>query len=204
VLGDNPIAYWRLGESSGTTAADATGNARNGTYLNGVTLGAQGALAGDSDTSASFDGADDTLPVPDDAALRLNGSWSIEFWARQISYTSLPAVLVKGDYTTKNGYAVGADSSGQLWLGRDNKFAGSGVVALTSSFGYFVVTYDGSTVRWYVNGALTSSTSLNWPANMGTAALELGYGGNNGLDEIALYSTALTAGQIAAHYAAGN
>ncbi len=46
VLADSPLAYWRLGEASGTTAADASGNGRTGSYLNTPTLGAAGALAG--------------------------------------------------------------------------------------------------------------------------------------------------------------
>ena len=33
-----PVAYWRLGETSGTTAVDKSG-AQNGTYKNSVTLG---------------------------------------------------------------------------------------------------------------------------------------------------------------------
>ena len=44
VLADSPLAYWRLGESSGSTAADASGNGRTGSYLNTPTLGAGGAL----------------------------------------------------------------------------------------------------------------------------------------------------------------
>jgi len=47
VLADNPVGYWRLGETGGTTAADQTANNDSGTYLNGITLGAAGALVGD-------------------------------------------------------------------------------------------------------------------------------------------------------------
>ncbi|MCJ7692985.1 MAG: hypothetical protein MUO22_06170, partial [Sedimentisphaerales bacterium] len=54
----NPLGYWRLGESSGTTATDRAGS-YNGTYSGGVTLGTTGALSGDSDTAASFDGSND-------------------------------------------------------------------------------------------------------------------------------------------------
>jgi hypothetical protein len=43
VLADNPVGYWRLGETSGTTATDETANNHSGTYQNGVTLGAAGA-----------------------------------------------------------------------------------------------------------------------------------------------------------------
>ena len=46
VLGDTPTGYWRLGESSGTTASDASGNGLAATYNGGFTLGAGGALSG--------------------------------------------------------------------------------------------------------------------------------------------------------------
>src|SRR5206468_2153811 len=36
---DGPIAYYRLGEASGTSAADASGNGLTGTYVGGPTLG---------------------------------------------------------------------------------------------------------------------------------------------------------------------
>jgi len=54
VLSYAPIAYWIMGEASGTTALDATGNSRTGAYT-AVTLGQTG--IGDSRTSASFDGS---------------------------------------------------------------------------------------------------------------------------------------------------
>ncbi len=47
-----PIAYWPMAELSGTTALDASGNARNGAYT-GVTLNQAG--IGDGRSSASFD-----------------------------------------------------------------------------------------------------------------------------------------------------
>ncbi len=52
VLADDPIAYWRLGEPSGTTASDEMG-AADGTYVNSPTLGVTGLVAGD-DTAATF------------------------------------------------------------------------------------------------------------------------------------------------------
>ena len=61
VTADAPLAYWRLGESSGTTAADASGNGRTGTYVGGVGLAKPGALSGDANTSVQLDGADDNV-----------------------------------------------------------------------------------------------------------------------------------------------
>jgi hypothetical protein len=49
VLADNPIAYWRFDEAPGsTTVADATGHGYSGTLQGGVTLGATGAVSGNS------------------------------------------------------------------------------------------------------------------------------------------------------------
>jgi hypothetical protein len=54
VLADSPLAYLRLGEASGTAAADEVG-AHAGTYVNTPTLGAAGAVSGN--TAVSFDAA---------------------------------------------------------------------------------------------------------------------------------------------------
>ena len=37
VLADGPVAFWRLGDASGGTAVDATGNGYDGTYVGGLT-----------------------------------------------------------------------------------------------------------------------------------------------------------------------
>ena len=212
MLADGPIAYWRLGESSGTSAVDATGNAHTGTYLGGFTLGVPGALVGDTDKAARFNGTTGRVQVADSASLRLNGSWSIEFWARQVSYmNTYPGILGKGtDPTKSTGFGIWSDSNGALWFMRANKVSGSGNGALTTSYRYFVLTYDATSqkMRWYVNGALATTTTATLPTNSGTAALQLGEGagyyGNNDLDEVALYGTALSGTQVAAHYTAGH
>ena len=62
VLADNPVSYWRLGETT-ATAVDARG-ANNGTYLNSPTRGVASLLAGDTaNTAVSFDGVNDSVSV---------------------------------------------------------------------------------------------------------------------------------------------
>ena len=39
VLADNPLGYWRLGETGSTTALDSSSNANSGTAGTGVALG---------------------------------------------------------------------------------------------------------------------------------------------------------------------
>ncbi len=65
VLNDSPIAYWRLGESSGTTAASVVNpNTFNSTYsATGVTLGQPGALVGDPGTSIALNGSSGKVDI---------------------------------------------------------------------------------------------------------------------------------------------
>lgn len=59
VLAHSPLVYWRLGESAGGTALDASGNNRHGTYVGAPTLGTTGLLHASADTAVTFDGSDD-------------------------------------------------------------------------------------------------------------------------------------------------
>lgn len=207
VTADAPVAWWRLGEAPGATlAADATGHGSTGTYSGGVTLGTPGALAG-ADTAAAFDGATGRVTVPDAPALRLNGAFSIELWARSPRFVNTyPGLLVKGSSGTADGYLVYQTPAGGLVLKRGDLYAAAPDGSLVADrFRHLAATYDGTSVRWYVDGALVSTSARTFPVSAGTAPLVLGQGdepGSSTLDEVALYATALPAARIAAHVAA--
>ena len=96
-------SYWRLGEPSGTTAADATGNAP-GSYAGGAALGARGALPLDPDTAVRFDGTDDELLAPGGAAAR-----TIEGW-----FDWEGGVAVMRDATSAGGWILAYDNGGRV------------------------------------------------------------------------------------------
>src|SRR5262249_54431949 len=78
ILADNPLAYWRFGEASGTTVHDETGHGHDGTIGTGVTLGAGGAILGDADTALQLAGtqgvdAGDAFDFPNNAPYSLEG-----------------------------------------------------------------------------------------------------------------------------------
>ena len=75
--------YWRMGELTGGTLADSAG-ASPATIAGGVSLGAPGGVAGDTNTAASFDGADDAAV----AGLDLSGTDTVtlEFWLKWDGY----------------------------------------------------------------------------------------------------------------------
>lgn len=81
VLQSSPIGYWRLGDQGTTTALDASPNHLNGTYFGGVTLGQPGAILGDPDTSASFNGNGNYVEVPPTPLInQLSNNFTVEAW----------------------------------------------------------------------------------------------------------------------------
>lgn len=64
LLTHNPLVYWRLGDASGTAAADAAGNGKTGLYIGtGGYLGATGLLTGDADDAVNFDGSSNSVSI---------------------------------------------------------------------------------------------------------------------------------------------
>jgi Concanavalin A-like lectin/glucanases superfamily len=58
VLAKGPVAYWRLGESQGPIASDATQRGHNGLYFGNPTLGQAGAIHRDPNTAIRCNGMD--------------------------------------------------------------------------------------------------------------------------------------------------
>lgn len=85
VLADAPGGYWRLGEGVGaTSAADSSGNGRNGVYV-GPTLAVGGALLRDADTAARFVAGNYVdLSGGDAARFAFSGraAFTVEAWVR--------------------------------------------------------------------------------------------------------------------------
>ena len=104
VLGTGGLnGYWRLGETSGTAAADASGRTGPGSYAGGPALGARGALLADADGAARFDGADDELQVGGAGAATLEG-WF--YWEA--------GVALMRDSTSSAGWILAYDSGGSI------------------------------------------------------------------------------------------
>jgi hypothetical protein len=215
VKADAPLGYWRLGEATSATAADDSGSGNPGSYVAGVQLGAAGALADDGDTAAAFDGVDDRVSVPDTAPLRLNGSFSIEFWAKlRAPANTFPGIIRKGNasstgtgwYIYYNTTAFRPDFQRAGVASRKTSAAGA---LSTTIYKHYVLTYDAasSTLRWYVGGVLDATyTGVTFPTVTDTSTVDLGRGthfGNEFIDEVALYTSALSPARISAHYAAG-
>jgi hypothetical protein len=211
VLADRPIAYWRLGERSGSTAADQM-VAYPGVYQGTPRVGAQGALVGDRDSAVRFDGHNDSVAVPYAAALN-PAVLSVELWARPIGGAGSERAIAAAR-AGSHGWSLHA-SAGNRWQFWIN--SGAGVVAATgppvaaNTWTHLVGTFDGATARLYVNGVVSgSATSAGYLANT-TGALMIGQGQPGArlwfpgrIDETALYASVLTPAQVQSHYRIGS
>ncbi len=107
VLADQPVGYWRLGQN----ANDYSGNGFNGTVSGGVTFGQPGALAGDTMTSALFDGSSGyiTFPLPDPGSMpNSESAISFEFWVKP-AYPQMQGIFDTDPYGEElsGGYRQG-------------------------------------------------------------------------------------------------
>ena len=214
VLADSPAAYWRLGEASGTTAADASGNGRAGSYLNTPTLGQPGALSGDANTAVAFNGTNEYVQVPYAGPLN-PATFTVEAWAfvtgGQGTFRSL---VTSRDYAAGNsrGYVLyaGNDNNWQFWTGNGSWEVLDGPAVTLNQWTHLVASYDGASMRLYVNGALASSQAAGYLQNA-VRPLRVASGNTDGaanfflpgrVDEVAVYAGALSAARVSAHYAA--
>ncbi|HZB76246.1 MAG TPA: LamG-like jellyroll fold domain-containing protein [Solirubrobacteraceae bacterium] len=194
--------YWRLGEASGTAAADASGRAGAGSYAGAPGLGARGAVRADDDTAARFDGVDDEVQVsgaPSATAATLEG-WF--FWEA--------GVALLRDATGSAGWILAYDSGGKVAyrVGGSTFTSSLATASVRDGWHHVAVTVDGTATRLYVDGAAVHSgtvTSAPAPAlpwhvmRNGTIAQFT----RGRADEIAVYATALDAATVRAHFEAG-
>lgn len=199
------VAYWRLGEPSGTTAADSFGS-NTGTHFGGVTPGAAGLLTNDADLAASFDGTNDYVNVPDSAALSPTTAISVEAWIKPNALDNRR--IASKDFILRINPA--AEGNALAFLvnigGSYEPRVSSGVVPALGSVYHVVGTYDSAgganNLKIYVNGDLRASQTRTGTVVDGTGALTIG-GTNyfNGvIDEVAVYNAALSATQVREHY----
>lgn len=221
VLADTPVIFYRLGDVPGATVAvDSSGNSRHGQYNGTVTLGAAGAILTDADTSADL-GARAGYVECSVAGTPITGtgSWSVEGWFK----TNSPAVADDVLWDSRSAVNLSeADlrwgTTGVLHFGiRDdagNLISCDDTTSVDDSDWHHVVCVRSAanTIKLYRDGALVATGTAgganpNLATQLGMRVASFALAGAaqfDGLaDEFAVYSTALSASDVAAHYAAG-
>ena len=151
VAANSPVAYWRLGETSGTVAADEIGS-NDGDYLGGYTLGQTGALVGDSDVAANFNGSTgrvEVTPLP----MSVTDEWTIEAWVKPDTLSPSTAGCVCSVGTDAGGYA--------LMMSDQNSYGngGSRLVMVINQWGWSDSGYNFANTTDYVHVVLRRNPS---------------------------------------------
>jgi hypothetical protein len=211
VLADSPLLWWRLGDASGTTAADSSGNGRNGTYSGGPTLGGASLLTSDpSNTAVTFDGVDDRVTIADTTDLT---SFTVEAWIKTSTNGTIIArrdgagtnFLFSLEINSGNIRAIVRNSSGTQMIV-------TGTNVTDNAVHHVALTYNGSNVRVFKDGVRVGLDFLSGALSTADRMLEVGVYGSDAtafnrftgtIDEVAYYSTALADARITAHYTAG-
>ncbi|MEV4439694.1 LamG-like jellyroll fold domain-containing protein [Streptomyces sp. NPDC049577] len=214
-----PVEYWRLGDRSGSTAANEIAGGADGAYREGVTLGAVGAFSDGDDGSATLDGSAGAVEVPTDPLKGAN-ALSFELWFR----TGKQGVLLGlqnaelGKVPTDWNPSLLVDSDGklrgQLWHGSSWQPIISGKKVTDNEWHHAVLTGGTTGQALYLDGAKAGSLAgAAKPETLDHAYLGAGYssegwdGQSAGtryltgqLDEVTFYTKELTESTVAEHY----
>ena len=196
------VAAYAFSEGTGATVADASGNGHTGTISN-----ATWTTAGRYGDALSFDGTDALVTIPDAADLRLTTGMTLEAWVNPAAVSSdWRDVLYKGDdnyYLEATSTTSSRPAAGAIVDSAYVEAYGTAALAV-NTWAHLAATYDGTTLRLYVNGTQVASKAGSGSLLTSTDALQIGgdslYGQffKGTIDEVRVYNAALTAAQIQA------
>ncbi len=202
------VGYWRLDETTGTTASDSSVNNLAGT-LNYFSFSTNAVSPAKVAGALSFDGSVDYISVTNNSVLQMTKALSVSAWVYGNSWGSgsnANIILRKGD-SNPNNWQFGIEN-GYVSFGLDGNDGSNvhGNSLLDTGRWYHVVgTWDGANIRIYVDGVLDNTpTPRAAPINTDTRPVYLGgcigiadvFDGR--IDDVRLFNYALDVDEVTA------
>jgi uncharacterized protein (TIGR03437 family) len=195
------VAAYSFNEGTGTTVADASGNGNTGTITN-----ATWSTAGKFGNALKFNGSNSWVTIKDSASLDLTKGMTLEGWINPTALGTAWRTLLLKEQPSGLVYSLYANTdtsqpSGHVYITTEYNTRGTAVAPL-NAWTHLATTYDGATLRMYVNGVLASNKAVTGSIKASTGVLRIG--GNSiwgeyftGLiDEVRIYNRALAASEI--------
>ena len=217
VSASRPFAYYRLGETSGSVAADGSGNGHPGSIGSNVALGVPGIVPCCTGTAMRFSGSHgqpaNVVSVPPNAIFDAGSALTMEgvvaFTAAPVPFSVLFGYGTDSVYAPYMIYLTGANRLAAQFGLTGGKVSLAAPAAVISGETYHVAaTYDGATARLYVDGAQVASEATSGTFTRFDATHGFAIGDDGGLADplfdgtlqhVALYARALSAAEIGAH-----
>lgn len=218
VLDDSASLYWRLGEADGAVANDFAGN-NHGAVSGNVTRSTGGAIVGDPNTAYTLQGGANSSNIGTTAAVAGPQQFATEVWIKTAT-TKGGKIIGFGDKATGNSSSYDR----HIYMRNDGKLVfgvyPGAAKTVTSAKSYNDNNYHHVVANLGPNGMelWVDGERVGYDASVTSAQAYNGFwrvGGDNlngwpnkptdtyfsgTVDEVAVYSTPLTEGQIAAHW----
>jgi hypothetical protein len=201
-----PAGWWKLDDGNGNSAVDSSGTGNTGTLVNNPAW-VSGVLGG----GMNFNGTNQRVTVADNNSLDFTNQITLAAWIRPGKLdTQYP--INKAAYDSVDGYELSLSSSGKVFV-RFNQASADNTYRLNSNTSYptdgntwmhVVATYDGTTIKLYINGVLDASVDKTLTIATNTLPLTFGSDTQNaapfqgGMDDVRVYGRALSAAEVAA------
>jgi hypothetical protein len=201
------VAQYTFDAGSGTTVADTSGKGNTGT-INGATW----TTSGHSGAALTFNGTSSSVSIPNSSSLTLTSAMTLEAWVRPTALGGSWRTVLFKEQSAGMVYSLyagdGSRPRSQVNIGGEENAVGAATLPV-NTWTHIAGSYDGTTLRLYVNGALVSSTTVGGSIPSSTGPLRIG--GNSiwsewfagTIDSVRVYSRALSQSEIQADMNAG-
>jgi hypothetical protein len=194
------VGYWKFDDGSGLVAVDSSGNGNHGTLVNGPVW-----TTGQTTGALSFDGLDDYVSVNNSASLNPVAQITLSAWIRPAATAASGDIISKENNANNNfnQYYLRLQGGGKI------RFAAAGILlngttTLSPNIWYLATgTYDGSSMKVYINGALDATAPATLSMSDNGFAVRIGARQyttplvfNGFIDEVRIYNRALSQPEI--------
>ncbi len=212
-----PLTYLRLGETSGTRAADLTGGGHYGELVGAATHDTHGAIMGDHNGAVRL-ASGGYVRVAAMDGLADSDELTLECWFQTSDVAEKHPILELSDGMHAGPHIWQFDSGDKIYANlidamNDSHTIMSDAMAITEGDWHHVVaTYDGASGALYLDGARVGTTGMSGPllvdgqlfiGHRNASGMTDAAGFTGAIDEVAVYDHALTSREVSRHHQAG-